>query len=232
MSRSQAVAARRTSVALPLLVLALIGQVAPAAAGPLLRESVVREVDAPILPSWYAQGAHPLAPRAIFPGDGSTTTPVWFTAVSAVVASPASTIEQLVNDPRLALAPAARTDLLSGAIDPRIVAVLAEVLTRHTLSVQVLRTGHSTYVAGTTVVSNHVYGRAVDIDVVDGEPVSPASEAAHTLVLELLAAPGPLRPEELGQPWPDLVGGGVFSNAAHQNHLHLGFYDAWGGRGP
>jgi len=79
-------------------------------------------------------------------------------------------------------------------------------------------------------VSNHYHGRAADITVVDGAPVSRVNLAARTVVLELKATAFIGRRPEIGQPWPDLVGDGVFTNAVHQRHLHVGFYSSTTGR--
>jgi hypothetical protein len=143
----------------------------------------------------------------------------------------------LLANPRLTLSAPARADLAGGAVDRRLVATLAMLLTRHTLTVSGFKTGHPVNVVTdrglSAEVSNHYYGRAADITAVDGAPVSRTNLAARTVVLQLKATPFPGRRPEIGQPWPDLVGDGVFSNAVHQRHLHLGFYSAaTGRRGP
>ena len=86
-----------------------------------------------------------------------------------------------------------------------------------------VRTGHSELVAGTGRVSNHWFGRAVDVVEVDGEAVSAANASARHAVEELLAAPAPLRPDEVGSPFPDFDAPGAFSDSAHHDHLHIGF---------
>ncbi len=77
------------------------------------------------------------------------------------------------DQPRLR--PAA--DLVSGKLDLRVQSLLAVIAERHTIRLSCLRTGHSRFVKGTTRVSNHTVWRAVDIDVVDGRPVSRSSKA-------------------------------------------------------
>ncbi len=70
-------------------------------------------------------------------------------------------------------------------------------------------------------VSKHYYGRVADILSVDGINVSRANQAARFVVLELqnlLIG----QSYELGQPWADLVGAGTFTNAVHQDHIHVG----------
>ena len=135
----------------------------------------------------------------------------------------------LVDHPDLSLTPPARQDLLDGTIDQRVIDFLAWALERHTISVSVLRSGHSTYVAGTDRVSNHWYGRGVDIYAVDGELVSASSQLARAFALEAIALTGPVRPSEIGLPWGDLAGrAGAFSDRSHQRHIHAG----WSGNPP
>jgi hypothetical protein len=70
----------------------------------------------------------------------------------------------------------------------------------------------------------HVYGRAVDIVEVDGEPVSADSERSWELLRELVALPADQRPNEIGVPWRALDGlAGIFSDADHDHHLHVAF---------
>jgi hypothetical protein len=85
-----------------------------------------------------------------------------------------------------------------------------------------VHTGHSRYVKGTTRVSNHTLWRAVDIDRVDGQPVSAASPAASALVGWLDGLQGPLRPTEIGSPFP-LGHRPYFSDDGHQGHIHIGY---------
>jgi hypothetical protein len=130
----------------------------------------------------------------------------------------------LVDHPNLTLTAEARADLLSGAADPRVVAVLAAAAAKHRIEVSVIKTGHAQLVRGTDRVSNHYHGRGVDIASVDGMAVSDANSAALGLALALLSADPALRPDELGSPWPELEQfAGAFSDADHAGHLHLGW---------
>jgi hypothetical protein len=59
----------------------------------------------------------------------------------------------------------------------------------------------------------------VDIDMVDGRPVSRRSRPARTLVAWL---EGPLRPSEIGS--PVAIGRRpYFTDEGHQGHLHIGY---------
>ena len=136
----------------------------------------------------------------------------------------AADVENLLANPNLTLSPNARADLANGLVDQRVVNVLAAAVANHRISVSVIKTGHSQYVAGTDRVSNHFHGRGVDITAVDGAPVSAANDGALDLALAILTASPPLRPDELGSPWAGLSEfPGAFSDTAHQGHLHLGW---------
>jgi hypothetical protein len=136
---------------------------------------------------------------------------------------PAPEAAGLLATPNLVLTDLARGDLEAGRVDPRVLRVLADATEGHTLKVSVIQSGHSPFVEGTTRFSYHLFGRAVDVYAVDGEPVSPSSPATRGLVEWLLARPGPSRPAEVGHPFPDLAGPGSFSDAAHLDHVHVGF---------
>jgi hypothetical protein len=113
-------------------------------------------------------------------------------------------------------------DLASGRLDLRVTSLLAALTDRHTIRVSCLRTGHARYVRGTRRVSNHTVWRAVDIDQVDGQPVSTHNPAARTLARWLDRLDGPLRPGEIGSPFPPHHRP-WFTDEGHQHHLHIGY---------
>jgi hypothetical protein len=113
-------------------------------------------------------------------------------------------------------------DLTGGRLDLRVTSLLAAMADRWHIRVSCLRTGHSKYVAGTHVVSNHTLWRALDIDEVNHRPVNAANQDARALALWLSQLTGPLRPTEIGTPWR-LPGSGYFTDHSHQGHLHIGY---------
>jgi hypothetical protein len=130
----------------------------------------------------------------------------------------------LARHPNLSLTPRARQDLVDGVVDQRVVDFLAWAVERHTISVSVLKSGHSKFVAGTDRVSNHWHGRGVDIYAVDGQLVSRNSSASRAFAIEALALTPPRRAPEIGLPWTDLAAEpGAFSDASHHGHLHFGW---------
>ena len=71
-------------------------------------------------------------------------------------------------------------------------------------------------------VSNHSFGRAVDVSMVGGEAVTASNETARTLALALSRLPEEIRPTEIGTPWA-VDDPAYFTDGDHQDHLHIGF---------
>ena len=117
-------------------------------------------------------------------------------------------------------------DLRSGVIDPRVVDLIATITQEHTLTISSLRSDHSMLTASGNV-SNHYYGRALDIAAVDGVPCTDVSPSGPCAVLGrtlTLLAPE-ARPTELIYCF-DLDGAGpAFAQADHCDHIHAGFND-------
>ena len=113
-------------------------------------------------------------------------------------------------------------DYQSPRLDRRVRAVLKAAADRQPIRVSCVRTGHSWYVKGTRRVSNHSVWRAVDLDQVDGHPVSPANPAAQQLALWIGHGRAGVQPSEVGSPW-HFRGRPWFTDASHQGHLHVGF---------
>jgi hypothetical protein len=114
-------------------------------------------------------------------------------------------------------------DLRAGRIDPRVQSVLEHLSREHKITISSMRSDHSRLTAGGSV-SNHSVGRAFDIAAIDGVPVGPGNEAAKQMALELAKLDPSIRPTEIGSPWV-LEGAAYFTDADHQDHLHVGFDD-------
>lgn len=127
--------------------------------------------------------------------------------------------------PGIGLTAAARRDAEAGVADSRVLGLLLALAERHELGrVGPIKTGHSYFVRGTTRVSNHSYGRAVDILVIDGAYVSRTHRGAYEAVAFILSLPEPLRPDEVGSPWR-FAARGSFSDFAHRGHIHAAWRD-------
>ena len=132
-------------------------------------------------------------------------------------------VETLLHDSNVQLDSAGIADLTAGRVDPRIVTVLVDLSHEHKLTISAMASDHLQHTTGGSV-SNHFYGRAVDIATVDGRPVDPSNEVARQLAVELSQLDPSIRPSEIGSPWA-LPGAAYFTDAEHQNHLHVGYDD-------
>jgi hypothetical protein len=117
-----------------------------------------------------------------------------------------------------------KQDLDSGAIDPRIVGLLGAITQSHQITISALRSDHSEYTTEGNV-SNHYYGRAMDIAAVDGvsctntAPTAPCGELATTLS----QLPAPAMPTELIYCFDVDGPGPAFARADHCDHVHAGY---------
>jgi hypothetical protein len=138
----------------------------------------------------------------------------------------------LLHNNRVTLDADGIADLRRGRIDPRVVGLLTTLSHTHTLTISAMCSDHPRLSTGGSV-SNHYYGRAFDIATVDGKPVGPGNEAARRIARSLVGMDPAIRPTEIGSPW-QLPGPAYFTDAAHQNHLHVGYDDPIdrGWRGP
>jgi Transglycosylase SLT domain len=116
-------------------------------------------------------------------------------------------------------------DLKSGRIDPRIVGLIGAITQSHQVTISALRSDHSEYTTSGNI-SNHYYGRAMDIAAVDGvsctdtAPTAPCAVLGRTLTL----LPAGSHPTELIYCFDlDGASGPAFAAADHCDHLHVGF---------
>jgi len=87
---------------------------------------------------------------------------------------------------------------------------------------------HPKFTSGASV-SNHYYGRGMDIAAIDGVPVSPANTAARAVATELSSLDRSYRPDEVGTPWA-IAAPGFFTSAEFQDNIHVAFerpIDPW-----
>ncbi len=112
-------------------------------------------------------------------------------------------------------------DIKEGRIDPRVVAVLTKLSQDHKITVSCMCSDHSKFTSGGSI-SNHHFGRGLDIAAIDGEIVNSGSAIAREIAMELQDLDPDYRPNEIGTPWA-ISGPGYFTDAGHQDHLHVGF---------
>jgi len=117
-------------------------------------------------------------------------------------------------------------DIQGGMLDARTLALLALMTQHHQITVSSLRSDHSQMTASGNV-SNHFYGRAIDIAAVDGVSCTETSPSAPCAQLgyALAQMTEPLHPSELIYCF-DLDGiGPAFALPDHCDHIHAGFDD-------
>jgi hypothetical protein len=144
--------------------------------------------------------------------------------ISVQLGNPAAAVASVLGNPRIQLTSLQRMDLASGRIDARVVALLAWIGERHALVVTSLRSDHS-YLTSAGFVSNHAYGRAVDIGAVDGERCTGTRfGACGRLAILLAGITGPLRSTELIYCFdPHPLSADSFARADHCDHIHVGY---------
>jgi hypothetical protein len=145
-------------------------------------------------------------------------------------------LRKLLLSGNLEASDAARADLESARVDPRLVAVLAVLVERHRIRVSMIKTGHPMGPRSQAGHDNdHYFYRAADIDEVDGEPVAthPAAPGVAAIGRLLMALRGETRPARMMGPtgWHEALGSGdrtgfrsdEFTDEIHRDHLHIGF---------
>ncbi|HEX6780914.1 MAG TPA: lytic murein transglycosylase [Solirubrobacterales bacterium] len=116
-------------------------------------------------------------------------------------------------------------DIQAGMLDQRVTGLLALMTKDHQITITSLRSDHSQMTASGNV-SNHFYGRAMDIAAVDGVSCTDTSTTAPCAELgyALAQLAPPLHPTELIYCF-DLDGlGPAFALPDHCDHIHAGYY--------
>ncbi len=165
---------------------------------------------------WYVDAV--LAEADRIEGKCQTSTVDWALALPNAVLAP-------INWENLSFTnESQKADLEGGAIDPRIVGLIGAITQSHQVTISSLRSDHSMYTASGGV-SNHYYGRAMDIAAVDGvsctdtAPTSPCGELATTLA----SLPAPAMPTELIYCYDVDGPGPAFARSDHCDHVHAGY---------
>lgn len=130
----------------------------------------------------------------------------------------------VLDDPRIELPDTARWDVHAGLVSPDLLDVLVAAAAVAPLSVTVLRGGHPPNVFGTSRISNHTQGRAVDVWRTGGQAVVSTGAGRGPARAVLLAAAADRRTRQTGSPAGsdlDGVGRRSFTDLVHQDHLHL-----------
>jgi hypothetical protein len=130
----------------------------------------------------------------------------------------------VLGDSRLDVYAGGRADIASEKTDVRILVLLRYLAEAHgQVTVSSLTSGHRLY-ARPGVISAHVYGLAVDIAVLGGQPILGNSQPGGVTeqgVRNILLLPAELRPQQLISLLG--LGGPSFPMADHHDHIHVGY---------
>jgi soluble lytic murein transglycosylase-like protein len=175
----------------------------------------------PILHNW-SQLSAALHPQGA-PGEADL---LGATASGVFLMSKAELERTVLSDPGIGIYECGRQDIASGAIDKRVLAVLA-FLSRTGLkpTVSALRCGHSeTTVSG--YVSEHYTGDAVDISAINGIPIA-GHQGAGTItdltIRTLLTLQGEFVPHQIISLMQYPGAANTLAMPEHWNHIHVGF---------
>lgn len=129
----------------------------------------------------------------------------------------------VVDNPRIWMPDTAKWDIYRGSISPVLLQLLDRIAQHHSIAITVLESGHPLDVFGTSHRSMHSFGRAADINMIDGTHVidersagSPADSLVHWLMRQSVVG-------QVGSPW-DLDGSASarsFTNSVHLDHVHV-----------
>ena len=159
--------------------------------------------DPSVLDGAGAPAAHPVAevtPAApVDPSHAAASAPGLPAEHAVASQEPAPEI------PHVHLSAEAQQELAAGGSDPRVVELLTAVSQHHDVSVSSVK-------------------GAIQIDSVDGEPVSAGNIAARELAVTLGDLHPSIRPTEIGTPWP-IAGDGFVTGPAYENHIHIALAD-------
>jgi hypothetical protein len=139
---------------------------------------------------------------------------------------------RVLSDPRIRIYDCGRRDIQAHGIDRRVLAML-EFLAASGLKpyVSSLKCGHSLYVAGGGMVSEHSYGDAADIAIINDTPIvghqGPGS-ITDTTVRKLLTLQGTMQPNQLItlMNYPGVSY--AWAQGDHADHIHVGFQPQFG----
>jgi murein DD-endopeptidase MepM/ murein hydrolase activator NlpD len=140
--------------------------------------------------------------------------------------------QRVLSDPHIQIYDCGRQDIQTHVIDRRVLALL-EFLSASGLRpyVSTLKCGHSYYVAGGGMVSEHTYGDAVDIAMVNGIPIS-GHQGAGTITditeRRIMTLQGSMQPNQLISLMTYPGVSYAWAQSDHADHIHVGFQPMFG----
>jgi hypothetical protein len=140
--------------------------------------------------------------------------------------------QRVLSDPRIQIYDCGRQDIQAHVIDRRVLAML-EFLTGNGLKpyVSTLKCGHSYYVAGGGMVSEHSYGDAADIAMINGIPIighQGKGSITDITIRRLLTLQGTMQPNQIISLMDYPGVNYAWSAGDHADHIHVGFPPLFG----
>ncbi len=174
----------------------------------------------PILDGWKL-----LEATAIYRADGKNPLSADLGGAGVLLLSKEALERRVLADEHLEIYDCGRTDIATGKIDRRVLAMLEYLVSKgFTLTITALECGHS-YLTTSGNVSEHSTGDAVDIAAINGVPVT-GHQGPGTLTDELiktvLQLQGTMHPHQVIS-LEDLPGETSFALPDHYDHVHVGY---------
>jgi murein DD-endopeptidase MepM/ murein hydrolase activator NlpD len=174
----------------------------------------------PILDGWKL-----LEATAIYRANGKNPLSADLGGAGVLLLSKEALERRILADEHLEIYDCGRTDIATGKIDRRVLAMLEYLVSKgFTLTITALECGHS-YLTTSGYVSEHSTGDAVDIATINGVPVT-GNQGPGTLTDELiktvLQLQGTMHPHQVIS-LEDLPGETSFALPDHYDHVHVGY---------
>jgi transglycosylase-like protein with SLT domain/peptidase M23-like protein len=174
----------------------------------------------PILDGWKL-----LEATAIYRANGRNPLSADLGGAGVLLLSKEALERRVLADEHLEIYDCGRTDIATGKIDRRVLAMLEYLVSKgFALTLTALECGHS-YLTTSGNVSEHSTGDAVDIAVINGVPVT-GNQGPGTLADELiktvLQLQGTMHPHQVIS-LEDLPGETSFALPDHYDHVHVGY---------
>jgi murein DD-endopeptidase MepM/ murein hydrolase activator NlpD len=174
----------------------------------------------PILDGWKL-----LEATAIYRAKGKNPFSTDLNGAGVLLLSKEALEQRVLADPHLEIYSCGRTDIATGKIDRRVLAMLEYLVSKgFTMTITALECGHS-YLTTSGNVSEHSTGDAVDIATINGVPVT-GHQGPGTLTDELirtvLQLQGTMHPHQVIS-LEDLPGETSFALPDHYDHVHVGY---------
>ena len=155
------------------------------------------------------------------PFDGSAAS-----ASQVLLMSKSQLMRRTLSDPELEIYACGRNDIRTGQIDRRVLAMLEFLTARgYQLTITSLKCGHSILTTSGNV-SEHSIGSAVDIAMINGQPVlgnQGPGTLSESLVKDLLTLQGTMKPHQIISLMDYFGADNTFAMADHDDHVHVGY---------